>query len=85
MSRQSISFTKPNDEWLRFVVTARANASGKTVTPETGEPERDGFHQAGLFDQLGHHPVADYIEGLDIHNLTPIQAINALYEAKTKL
>lgn len=43
------------------------------------------MQQTGLFDQLTTNPLNEYIDSLDIDNLTPIQALNALYEAKKKL
>lgn len=47
-----------------------------------GKSKQTSFEQAGLFDNLQSSELADFIEALEPDQMTPIEALNKLYEAK---
>jgi DNA mismatch repair protein MutS len=53
----------------------------------TGEPGKRTYTQVVLFDGQSHHaehPVIEELRGIDVHNMTPIQALQKLDELKKK-
>ncbi len=62
-----------------------AAATGPAAVSINDTDQANSFMQAGLFDTQDHQELADFIEKIDINNLTPLEALNALYEAKQKL
>lgn len=65
--------------------TSREAQTEQARSQENNTNNADSFTQAGLFDTPDHQALADFIENIDIDNLTPLEALNLLYAAKQKL
>ena len=69
-------------EALKIASSKLAELEAHTHSEGKHKASNASYEQAGLFDNLQASELQDFVDALDLDNMTPIEALNTLYEAK---
>ena len=58
--------------------------NGKNIARSVSE-EKTAYKQMSLFDSLENNEISDEIKELDLANMTPLDALNKLYELQKRI
>ncbi len=74
------------DQLIDADITVKVKSIAENTQAQLNEPQKqEHYHQMSFFDNSVSDEVADQIRAMDLSNMTPMEALNTLYELQKQL